>query len=138
MTQPEGLSMVNSDLVEQLIEKAFYTNAYPDIKVVALVGFDTKQQNFVFWLRQKPEEDVCQDNSLSKREHKVLQLMTMGQSNKQIAHHLVISQNTVKVHMRHIFDKLNVASRTEAALRATLEGWINLVEVIQAQTYRLI
>lgn len=76
--------------------------------------------------------------SLSQREHQVMQLVASGHTNAQIVQRLDISENTVKVHLRHIFEKLSVGSRTEAALRAVLEGWINLVEVVQAQKYRLI
>jgi ATP/maltotriose-dependent transcriptional regulator MalT len=57
--------------------------------------------------------------SLSPRERQVLALLSQGQSNREIAGALYISSATVKVHVRHIFDKLGVKSRTEAALR----GW---------------
>ncbi|MCB0155047.1 MAG: response regulator transcription factor, partial [Anaerolineae bacterium] len=63
---------------------------------------------------------------LSERELQVLQMVAKGASNQQIAHQLVISINTVKVHLRNIFEKLEVQSRTEASLRAIQEGWVNL------------
>jgi len=53
---------------------------------------------------------------LSRRELEVLQLIRQGLSNKQIARTLWISEATVKVHVRHILEKLGVRSRTEAAL----------------------
>ena len=65
---------------------------------------------------------------LSERELQVLEMMATGASNQQIAHHLVISINTVKVHIRNIFGKLGVQSRTEATLRAIQEGWIVVPE----------
>ena len=109
----------------------------PEIQWVGLIGFDAKQQTFILLpIRCRSEENTDPKTTLSSREQEVLQLVATGQSNKQIAHHLVISRNTVKVHLRNIFEKLSVASRTEAVLLAMLAGWINLVEVIQSQTYR--
>jgi DNA-binding CsgD family transcriptional regulator/N-acetylneuraminic acid mutarotase len=61
---------------------------------------------------------------LSKRERQVLEMVATGASNQQIASQLVISVNTVKVHLRNVFEKLGVQSRTEAILRAIQEGWI--------------
>jgi DNA-binding NarL/FixJ family response regulator len=53
---------------------------------------------------------------LSSRESEVLALVAIGLSNAAIAQQLYISEATVKVHMRHIFEKLGVRSRTQAAL----------------------
>ncbi len=55
---------------------------------------------------------------LSPREEEVCALIALGCSNRDIAGRLFISEATVKVHVRHIFDKLGVRSRTAAALRA--------------------
>jgi DNA-binding CsgD family transcriptional regulator len=57
-------------------------------------------------------------NLLSDREIEVLKLVGQGKSNKDIAQELFISVNTVKVHLKNIFKKLNVTSRTEATLYA--------------------
>jgi DNA-binding NarL/FixJ family response regulator len=58
---------------------------------------------------------------LTRREREVLQLVRQGLSNRQIARTLWIAESTVKVHVRHVFEKLGVQSRTEAAAVATEE-----------------
>ena len=58
---------------------------------------------------------------LSDREVEILRLLAGGSSNKDIARELVISVNTVKVHLKNIYAKLEVTSRTEATLAAVEE-----------------
>lgn len=62
------------------------------------------------------------NSALSERELQILLLVAQGLSNRQIAGQLDISDNTVKVHVRNIFVKINVASRTEASLYAVRHG----------------
>jgi DNA-binding NarL/FixJ family response regulator len=57
-------------------------------------------------------------SDLTDREHDVLQLVVDGLNNEQIAHSLTISPFTVKNHVRSILTKLNVDTRTEAAIYA--------------------
>ena len=64
--------------------------------------------------------------ALSAREIEVLQRMSAGKSNKEIGAELFISEGTVKTHVKSIFSKLDVVSRTEAVARATRRGLIQL------------
>ena len=61
---------------------------------------------------------------LSARETQILQYVTDGMSNKEIARKLGISQQTVKNHMTSILNKLNVKDRTQAAVTAIKNGWV--------------
>jgi DNA-binding NarL/FixJ family response regulator len=64
--------------------------------------------------------------ALSAREIEVLQRVAAGKSNKEIATELFISEGTVKSHVKSIFSKLDVVSRTEAVATATRRGLIQL------------
>lgn len=55
---------------------------------------------------------------ITKREFAVLELLAVGQSNKQIARQLSVSPNTVKTHLANLFQKLEVERRTQAVARA--------------------
>jgi DNA-binding CsgD family transcriptional regulator len=56
--------------------------------------------------------------TLSRRELDVLRLMADGQSNQEIAQILVVALNTVKMHIKHIYRKLNVKNRVQAVAHA--------------------
>jgi len=63
---------------------------------------------------------------LTGRELDVLNLLADGKSNKEIGSHLYITETTVKSHLRSIFSKLNVLSRTEAITTASRRGLVQL------------
>jgi DNA-binding CsgD family transcriptional regulator/N-acetylneuraminic acid mutarotase len=63
-------------------------------------------------------------NQLSERELEILQMVATGAGNKEIAQKLSISTNTVKVHLRNVFSKINVSSRTEATMWAVRNGLV--------------
>ena len=64
--------------------------------------------------------------AMTSRETDVLKLLARGRSNKEIGSDLFVSETTVKSHVRNIFSKLNVMSRTEAIAAATRRGLIRL------------
>ncbi len=66
---------------------------------------------------------------LSERELEVLRLASRGLSNQEIADKLSLSLRTVQAHFSHIFNKIQVGSRTEAVVRALKEGWVTLNDV---------
>jgi two-component system, NarL family, response regulator LiaR len=70
--------------------------------------------------KEKPTE------ILSERELDVLRLASRGLSNQEIADKFNLSLRTVQAHFSHIFNKLQVSSRTEAVVRALKEGWVTL------------
>lgn len=71
---------------------------------------------------EKPGQPSVGVEALSEREREVLRLVAEGCSNQDIASRLVISITTVKTHMGNIFNKLGVASRTQAIARAEALG----------------
>jgi two-component system nitrate/nitrite response regulator NarL len=71
---------------------------------------------------EQPEHEVKNSlKLLTEREREILQLLSRGESNKAIALTLKISYDTVKQHVRHILNKLNLSSRVKAAVLFTKE-----------------
>ena len=66
---------------------------------------------------QEPLTTAANVEGLSPREHEILELLAQGFPNKEIAHRVGVSDGTVRWHLRHVYDKLHVRSRTEAALK---------------------
>lgn len=66
---------------------------------------------------RKKARERDQDLGLSVREEQILVLISQGHSNKVIANKLEVSPETVSSHIKHVFDKLHVNSRTEAVVR---------------------
>ncbi len=64
--------------------------------------------------------------ALSERELEITALVAEGLTNREIAERLFLSHNTIKVHLRNVFTKTGVASRTELSMLAVQEGWITL------------
>jgi len=62
-----------------------------------------------------------QKNTLSEKEKEILQLLTWGRTNKEIASSLRVSPETVKMTLKNIFRKLGVENRTQAAVLAIKE-----------------
>src|SRR5262249_31900342 len=68
-------------------------------------------------------------NDLTKQESHVLALVAQGRRNADIAHELYVSTRTVETHLYRIFQKLDVSSRTEAAIYAFQTGLLSKPEI---------
>lgn len=71
--------------------------------------------------RQEPPAESTE--ALTARETEVLELLVMGNSNKEIADALHFSENTVKLHLRNIMEKLHLQNRTQLAVYAVRQGY---------------
>jgi DNA-binding NarL/FixJ family response regulator len=74
---------------------------------------------------EPPNQAQLPQERLSPREREVLQLLTQGQTNREIAHNLTVSVSTIKIHVEHILAKLGVSDRTQAAVRAIELGLLH-------------
>jgi DNA-binding NarL/FixJ family response regulator len=61
-------------------------------------------------------DETHHDDALTQREQEVLALVADGRTNREIAEQLILSEATVKQYAKHIYGKLGVTSRTQAAL----------------------
>jgi len=73
-----------------------------------------------------PAEEHKPLELLSGRESEVLRLVALGMSNREIAEKLFLSQRTVKAHLTNVFNKLSVASRSEAIIKGLQWGLVTL------------
>ena len=109
---PEGATVIipNSKLMANTIVNygANYITSSPD---------DVQNDTEHF----KPDKNV---ENLSDREREVISLIGKGATNREIAEELIISEQTVKSHLRSILNKLNLRNRQQAAVYAEREGLI--------------
>ena len=91
---------------------------YAQRLLAAFPAFESKARDSSF----SPAPNAELVEQLSQRELEVLQLVAEGLSNPEIASRLYLSPNTVKVHTRNIFGKLDVHNRFEAVARARALG----------------
>jgi DNA-binding NarL/FixJ family response regulator len=88
----------------------------------SLFSPEIAQRLMYFFANLKPQvpEDIFPE--LTAREREILTMIAQGDTNANIAEKLVISLKTVRNHVSNIFNKLQVADRTQAALRARAAG----------------
>lgn len=119
-----GITLAAGAVVLQWIEYQLWARTHAGTIYVALVAgvflglgiwigarlFRKEPRSGAF----KPNERAQSSLGITEREREVLQLLADGRSNKEIAARLNLSPNTVKTHVARLFEKLQVARRTEA------------------------
>jgi RNA polymerase sigma factor (sigma-70 family) len=118
-TREEGIPTIvvsgvtETDEIERIYAEfaisAFIEKRAFDRAVFRRVVEETKQSN----------QSMRELNALTEREREVLELLAQGLTNKEIAERLVITTNTVKRHLKAIFEKLNVHTRSAATAKVT-------------------
>ena len=91
--------------------------------LAAMVVEAVRSPEFAVFRPDAPEaEPVTEDVGLSDRELAILRALARGLTNKEIGGELWVSEQTVKFHLRNIYRKLDLSSRTEAARYAIAHG----------------
>ncbi|MFN2275199.1 MAG: response regulator [Anaerolineales bacterium] len=88
----------------------------------ALFGPGIAERLMNFFANLEPSADARAFPELTEREFEVLELIAHGRNNSEIARQLVISTKTVRNHVSNIFNKLQVADRAQAIIRARDAG----------------
>jgi len=123
-----GLALAAGAVALQWLEYRIWARAHAGTVYVALIAagflglgiwvgrrlFRSEPHTSTFTLNERAQASL----GITEREREVLQLLADGRSNKEIAARLELSPNTVKTHVARLFEKLRVARRTEAILRA--------------------
>jgi len=123
-----GLALAAGAVALQWLEYRIWARAHAGTVYVALIAagflglgiwvgrrlFRSEPHTGTFTLNERAQASL----GVTEREREVLQLLADGRSNKEIAARLELSPNTVKTHVARLFEKLQVARRTEAILRA--------------------
>lgn len=114
------------DFVERIraVARGYYIISGKILTQGELIEWLARQTNEPYFT-DKPDE-VAIVSPLSPREMEVLLHLSQGQSNKEIAHQMGISHQTVKNHLASLFRKLGVEDRTQAVVLALQRGWIKM------------
>lgn len=113
--------------VLQWIEYQYMVHAFATEFYIVLIGIGFTALGL--WVgqaltpdRRAPDfalnEAALRSLGITKREHRVLEQLASGQSNKEIASTLHVSPNTVKTHIAKLYDKLEVSQRVQAVQKA--------------------
>lgn len=106
--------------------KGFVLKGMPMSELLEIIGAVHAGKTRVPGLVASHIVEHLADKDLSSRELEVLKLVAAGRRNKAIASELLISEETVKMHVKHIMTKLNADDRTHAVTIAVRRGFISL------------
>ena len=131
-----GILLVVLRLIEyQFLVRGHIFEIYGGLIALILMGVGiwaglrlTKRKSTPIFI-QKPvefDENKIKELGISRRESEVLELISQGLSNQEIADKLFVSLNTVKTHSARLFEKLEVNSRTKAINKAKELGLIRV------------
>lgn len=110
---------VLKDADSESLKKAIYS-VYNDEMYI--------EPSMALMLKERKSKDrLSGDDSLTRREIEVLKLIAEGLFNKEIAYKLSISEKTVKNHVSNIFKKINVSDRTQAAVYAIKNSYVDFL-----------
>ncbi len=99
---------------------------------------ETREENVIMVVPRGYLEKVEEGaGDLSGRELEILLLVARGQSNRQVASTLHLSEATIKRHLANIYPKLGVNSRGEATRKALSEGWISARDLLTQEGGKL-
>lgn len=110
---------VLKDSESEVLKKAIFTVFNGETYIEASLTPELKE-------RMKRMKSSSSSESLTKREVDVLKLIAEGLFNKEIAYRLNISEKTVKNHVSNIFKKIGVSDRTQAAVYAIKNNFVNM------------
>jgi DNA-binding NarL/FixJ family response regulator len=104
------------------------------VDLAAVLRSALSDESFAVWGAEQPQADARNtgDVALSEREGVVLEAVARGLSNREIGRQLWISEQTVKFHLRNVYRKLGISSRTEAARYAYRTGLVAALTVESA------
>ena len=131
-----GILLVVLRLIEyQSLVRAHIFEIYGGLIALIFMGLGiwaglklTKRKTTTIFVQTPVEfdENKIKELGISKRESEVLELISQGLSNQEIADKLFVSLNTVKTHSARLFEKLEVNSRTKAIHKAKEMGLIRV------------
>lgn len=128
----QKVALISGEATKQVAEAAleagaagFVPKSLPAKSLVNAVKFMSMGEQYAPLDFMTAEDDAAQNplaDKLTGRELQVLEGLTQGKSNKEIARDLDITEPTVKLHMKTLYRKLDAANRTQAALIAREAG----------------